>query len=87
MTYVDASNFTRDDGPHRSQTVRLALHDTLRDLLPRPGMSIVIDGVTDLVGRPVPVRTVQIMLSSVKPDGWEITSKRQDDALKVWRLS
>ena len=82
---IDASQADRADGPYQPRTVRLALWEKVSGL--EPHQSLRISGVCDAQGRDVPFKTVQINISQIAPNGWQMFTKRDGDGLTVYRWS
>lgn len=86
MLVINAIEATGKNGLFRPSTARAAIREALENNLKSPGDSVKIAQVVGADGTLTPVRTVQIQVAQVRPDGWLLASRRDGDVLTVWRL-
>ncbi len=84
---IDALKADRIDGPYLPRTVRLALWDGVSDLKPhqsrRIDRALGPDGMTTVDGK-----VLQVVASTILRDtGWTFFTKRDGDALTIYRWS
>ena len=68
-------------------TIKNTVITAMRDGLKKTGDKIVLEDIADAGGMIVPARQVQITVAQVVPKEWHVTTKRNGDAIQVWRLA
>ena len=64
---------------------RSAIRDAMLKHLAEPGSTMKITSLIGTDGHPVPPRQIQITIAQVRPDDWEIFTRRDGEKLIVFR--